>query len=259
MPSAPQLDSHVQVVTPENIAFEYRVASPFERGMALLIDVLVCLTTFATIFAVSLAIFGAAGVMGFGLAIGLIVAFALVWFYGGFFETVWNGQTPGKRALGLRVVQVDGRPINALQAVLRNFCRGFDMLPDFSHLLGLVAMTCNQRYQRVGDIVCGTMVVSEDRSLARRPANLADIDLTHVVNLLPANVYPSRSLTKVLVQYVDRRRVFGPARRAEIARHVGQMLVERYGLPPDTDHDTLLCSLYLRAHPADGANRLPVS
>ncbi len=243
-----QLDSHVLVVTPENIAFEYRVASPYERGMAFLIDVIIGIIVFALILLFSMLVFGTAGVFALGVAIGFVAAFLIFWFYGGFFETVWNGQTPGKRAMGLRVVQVDGRPINALQAVLRNFLRAFDAQPAFSHLLGLVAAASTKRYQRIGDIVCGTMVVSEDRSSARQPANLADINLQPVLDLLPANVLPSRNLAKVLVQYIDRRRVFGPARRAEIARHVGQLMVERYDLPPDTDHDLLLCALYHRAH-----------
>ncbi len=243
-----QLDSHVLVVTPENIAFEYRVASPYERGMAFLIDLVIGVILFALVSLLAAFVFGLAGVYSLSRAVQLIVAFFLLWFYGGFFETIMNGQTPGKRALGLRVVQVDGRPIDALQAVLRNFLRAFDAQPAFSHLLGLAAAASTKRYQRIGDIVCGTMVVSEDRSSARRPANLADINLQPMLDLLPANVVPSRNLAKVLVQYIDRRRVFGPARRAEIARHVGQLMVERYDLPPDTDHDLLLCALYHRAH-----------
>jgi len=60
------------------------------------------------------------GAGGVGLSVILVAWFGLSWFYGGFFETVWNGQTPGKRLLGLRVLTVEGQPINALQAVLRN-------------------------------------------------------------------------------------------------------------------------------------------
>ena len=53
----------------------------------------------------------------------------LFWFYGGLFETFWNGQTPGKRLLGIRVITLDGQPINALQAILRNVLRIVDAQP----------------------------------------------------------------------------------------------------------------------------------
>ena len=49
--------------------------------------------------------------------------FLVSWFYGGFFEAYWNGQTPGKRIMGLRVLSTNGRPINGYQAVLRNLLR----------------------------------------------------------------------------------------------------------------------------------------
>ncbi|MGI9456326.1 MAG: RDD family protein [Aeoliella sp.] len=242
-----QLDSHIRVVTPENIGFEYRVASPFERLVAYLIDFIIMCLVIGVVWLVSLLIFGAIGQFEMGIGIILIASFVVMWFYHGLFEVFWNGQTPGKRSMSLRVLRIDGRPINAGQAVLRNFLRAVDGLPMSTHLVGLVATACNPRYQRLGDLACGTMVVAEDRSRAAKFNEISDVILGPIHELLPPDAYPSRPLARAISRYVDRRRYFGPARRAEIARHVGQVLVEQYNLPPGIDHDALLCTLYQRA------------
>lgn len=252
-----QLDSHIRVLTPENIGFEYRVASPFERVVAYLIDCIIMALIIGVVSISALLVFGAIGSLGLGAGVMLIVWFLVAWFYGGLFETFWNGQTPGKRSLGMRVLGVDGRPINAGQAVLRNFLRvvdgfpfillfGIPWLPVPTSLVALVATSLNARYQRLGDLACGTMVVAEDRSRAAKFNEINDVILGPLEGLLPPSTAPSRSLARAISRYVDRRRYFGPARRAEIARHVGQVLVEHYNLPPGIDHDALLCALYQR-------------
>src|SRR5205085_11316372 len=158
--------TRIDVVTPENIAFQYEIAGPFRRLPAYLIDMLIRAVV------VELVILGAALTLGFigqgGLVmfIGAVVWFLMAWFYGGLFETFWNGQTPGKRVFGLRVLTIDGQPINALQAVLRNILRAVDGLPLMPlpvYMVGLVACAMNQKYQRLGDLACGTMVVVETK------------------------------------------------------------------------------------------------
>lgn len=257
-----QIDSHVQVVTPENIAFEYRVAGPFGRVMALLLDLTVLLLLYGAIAIGAMMLLGALGLPGVGQFFALVGVFLLYWFYGGFFEAVWNGQTPGKRMMGLRVLRTDGRPINALQAVLRNLLRLVDALPwayipqmiadEYpiiypTYLVALVCMTLTRRRQRVGDLAVGTMVVVEENSSFGRVPAPDEPGLEDLIERLPADFVPSRTLARALSHYVGRRRYFGPARRLEIAQHVGRPLVDKLGLPPDTNHDLLLCALYVRA------------
>ena len=244
---AQPIDSHIRVVTPENIGFEYRVASPFERLVAYLIDLLVMGLVIGLVGFAATLLLGLMGGLGLGYGVAMVTFFVVSWFYGGVFETFWNGQTPGKRSLGLRVLRTDGSPINAGQAVLRNFLRFVDSQPYFTHLVGLVASASTQRYQRLGDLACGTMVVAEDRTRAARFNDISDVLLSPVENLLPPDALPSRTLAKAISQYVDRRRYFGPARRAEIARHVGEVFAQRYNLPAGIDYDALLCVLYRRA------------
>ena len=85
------------------------------------------------------------------------------WGYGAFCEGVFNGQTPGKRSLSLRVVSEQGVPITGAQAVLRNLVGAVDGLIPFCYLIGLSSMLLTQKFQRLGDLAAGTMVIVEDR------------------------------------------------------------------------------------------------
>jgi len=176
-----------------------------------------------------------------------ITSFLIEWFYGGFFEIYWNGQTPGKWVMGIRVLTIDGRPINGLQAVLRNVLRGVELFPPTA----LVAMSCNQRFQRLGDLVCGTMVVIEERHWLTGVAKLEDPRAAKLAEYLPTDFRVSRSLARTLATYVERRRFFSQARRREVARHLGAPLLEEFEFRKDTSCDLLLCALYYRTFIAD--------
>ena len=132
---------------------------------------------------------------------GLLAWFLFDWFYGGLFETFWNGQTPGKRLMSIRVVSIDGQPIAGWQAVLRNFLRFVDGLPFFFgqaslfplYQLGLISSAMNERFQRLGDISSGTMVVVEE---GQRPYGMVRITEPGALELaarLPPGLQVSRS------------------------------------------------------------------
>ena len=147
MPKQDKLDSIIRVVTPENIGFEYRLAGPFRRLPAFLID-------FAIVAAINIAIFvifilTVAWTGGMGAFAMLVTWFAVFWFFGGICETLLNGQTPGKWLLGLRTLTYEGQPISALQAIFRNLMRAADLIMP---LLGLAVMMFNRRFQRLGEI-----------------------------------------------------------------------------------------------------------
>jgi uncharacterized RDD family membrane protein YckC len=260
------IDATLEVVTPENIAFHYQVAGPFRRLPAFLLDVCIRMAIFLS-FTMTLGFFGVlANLQGLTSALVIVAWFVLDWFYGGVLEIVFNGQTFGKRVMGLRVLTVDGEPITAVQAIMRNFLRFADMMPMLSlevfsisaaaymiptFVVALVTMTMNRRYQRLGDLVCGTVVVVEERSWLAGVAELEDPRAKQLANYVPADFRVSRTLARALSDYVDRRRYFSPARRREIARHVAAPLVVQFGFPLDTSYDLVLCALYYRAFIAD--------
>ena len=74
----------------------------------------------------------------------LVVLFSLEWGYYIFFESLWSGQTPGKRVMSLRAVKEAGVPLTAVDVVLRNLLRGADWLPAFN-VVGLVVMAFDGR------------------------------------------------------------------------------------------------------------------
>jgi uncharacterized RDD family membrane protein YckC len=95
-----------------------------------------------------------------GAAIVSLVLFTVNFFYFAAFETLWKGQTPGKRKLRLRVVRDGGHPIDGRSALVRNFLRTVDILPTF-YLVGIVALFLSRDGKRVGDLAAGTLVVRE--------------------------------------------------------------------------------------------------
>lgn len=241
------LDATIHVVTPENIAFEYRLAGPFRRLPAFLLDLCIQVTV---LIAVALALSFTVALASPGLAMFLIFVMALViwWFYGALFETLMNGQTPGKYVFGLRVLTDNGQPINGLQATLRNLLRAADLVVP---VVGLLVTTLSRKYQRLGDLVAGTMVIVEERQWLTGVAKLEDPRAIQLAAYLPPNFVVTRSLARSLATYVERRRFFTPPRRREVARHLAVPLLERFGLPSDTSYDLLLCALYYRTFIAD--------
>ncbi len=249
-----QIDTAIRVVTPENIAFRYTVAGPFRRLVAYLLDLLI---RFAVAWAGMMAVgfmSGIIGLPGLGFGMAAVLIFALIWFYGGLFEAFWNGQTPGKRALKIRVVTVDGQPVNAFQAILRNVLRAIDCQPFPFYQVGLWSASLNDRFQRLGDLACGTMVVLDEPNWFFGMMRVDEPEAIRLASQIPANFQTPRSLARSLAAYVQRRRFFPPGRRYEMAGHLGEPLVERLGLPPQTDHDLLLCALYHRTFITDRAD-----
>src|SRR5262245_19441982 len=241
------LDATTRVVTPENIAFEYRLAGPFRRLPAFILDACIQIAVLV-VMAILLSL--TIGWASFGLAMFILflLYFVIGWFYGVLFETFMNGQTPGKYVLGLRVLTDNGRPIDGMEATLRNLLRTADLV---IWLVGILVSTLNNKYQRLGDLVAGTIVVVEERQWLTGVAKLEDPRAIQLAAYLPPNFIVSRSLAKVLATYVERRRFFTPPRRREVARHLAIPLLERFSRPPDTSYDLLLCALYYRTLIAD--------
>src|ERR1700737_835047 len=82
----------------------------------------------------------------------ILFYFLLYWGYYSLFEAFWNGQTPGKRLLKIRVIKDSGRQITLFEALARNLLRVIDMLPSF-YLVGVITMLCNREQKRLGDLV----------------------------------------------------------------------------------------------------------
>lgn len=244
MQDVKQIDTTIEIITPENISFRYRAAGPFRRLPAFLIDLAIRATT-VFVIAITTAMFGVV-LQGLSVALFLVAVFLLTWFYGAFFETVMNGQTPGKRMTGLRVLTVDGRPIDGMQAVLRNLLRSLevDIFPVPTFIIGGVVAALNPRFQRLGDIAAGTIVVVEERKWLFGVSKLDDPRAAQLAAYIPANFVFTRTIRRALATYVERRRFFSAIRRREIARYLAEPMIDRLQLPSDTSYDLMLCAMY---------------
>lgn len=92
---------------------------------------------------------------------GLIVmGFLLLYGYFILFEIFWNGQTPGKRIIGIRVLKDSGRRLSAIESIGRNLLRIVDQLPGL-YAIGLLCAVLTKQNKRLGDLVAGSIVVRE--------------------------------------------------------------------------------------------------
>ena len=158
MTAEERLDTLQAVELAEGVEVQLRVAGPLPRMLAYTIDLLVCL---AVLLAVGLVLALVGWAIGGTVSVGLwmLTWFLIAWWYPVWFESGRRGATLGKRALGLRVVQTTGVPATFGQAVVRNFLRFIDIQPMPTGLVGLVACLASRRFQRLGDLAAGTVVV----------------------------------------------------------------------------------------------------
>ncbi|MCC7054663.1 MAG: stage II sporulation protein M [Gemmatimonadaceae bacterium] len=169
----PALDATVEVETPEQVVVSYTLAGIGTRGAAALVDLILMLLLSGSGWyaAASLArLFpGVAALADNWLRAAAILAqFCIIWGYFVVFEAVWDGQTPGKRLLGLRVVRNGGGGVDLGPSAARNLLRFVDFLP-FGYFAGMLTIIANQRNQRLGDLVAGTIVVRERLLRHARP------------------------------------------------------------------------------------------
>jgi len=150
------------IETPEHIGLEFPLASAGSRFLAIAIDTLIQFGAFvvlAVIAALTTRVFQQTA-LTWALAILLLIAFLLYYGYFALFEAIWSGQTPGKRAIRLRVMSTSGRPITFYDSLLRNLLRIVDQVPGF-YAVGLLAVFFTERNQRLGDLAADTVVVAE--------------------------------------------------------------------------------------------------
>ncbi len=178
------------------------------------------------------------------MAAVIILVFVLWSGYFAIFEWLWNGQTPGKRMLRLRVIREDGRPVTVWEAGARNLLRLFDMMPFPFYSIGLVSVFMSERDQRVGDFVAGTVVVRERETQAPTFAEVfnaptSDVALRRsfkpVMFTGDANAL-SESEIEVVETFLRRRWELADAPRQWMAWRVATPIL--YKLKPDFDRET---------------------
>lgn len=239
-----RVTARVSVDTSEQIQFTYELAGPGPRALAYLVDLSIRAGgVLAAVLVISLATGWAAPGLTSGLA--LLVLFAVEWGYHTIVEWLWNGVTPGKKALGIRVVRTDGVAIDFVRSAMRNLLRAADIFPLF-YAAGLATMLAGGSFRRLGDLAADTMVIREE------PARLRDLpplprDAVHV----PSGSVRSLSLKErdlaLIDEFFRRRHLFSRDRARELAEILARPAAARLGLG-DRDPELVLAGLLVAGH-----------
>lgn len=218
------------IATPERVSFTYQLAGLGSRFIALLLDTIILAVAFIVMIMVGAAI----GLSGTAAGVLLLIATTAVSnAYFIFFEGLWSGQTPGKKAARLRAVGESGQPITFEQAMMRNLVRNVDFLPFF-YGIGIIALFANGRGKRLGDLAAGTVVVRERASLSLSrlvamsehtmavthaalpgPAGPAAVDTSYVRQRAVRDLDPA--LRDFVTAYASRRNRLAEPYRASLA------------------------------------------
>jgi uncharacterized RDD family membrane protein YckC len=224
------------LVTPEAVVLDLPTASPGTRVLARLLDVLITLVVFYAL----VVLVGTAGILG-GTVSFIVSAFGLVaaiLAYPVLMEGLWGGRTPGKAALGLRVVRTDGAPIGLVQAALRGALGLVEVWGTLGSL-GFIVMLFSSRDQRLGDMAAGALVLRERQGRALRPVELLvppgceQLVMTLDVGAMSADDY------ELVRSFLVRWRDFAGPQRVAVAATVAGPLWQRFrhpipaGLGPD--------------------------
>lgn len=245
------MDRSVSVRTPESIAFSYELAGLGSRFLALAIDVAI-----QTLIVIGIFWAFAAGGAGYSvrnsapvssraavsIAIAIIVALLFLIYFGYFilFEAFWNGQTPGKRALHIRVVRDGGFPADFGSCAIRNLVRVGEVALGAYAVSAVVALLSPEN-KRLGDMAAGTIVVREDR--APSLAGLIEAqDRASAQTGAPSLLSPEEHA--LVDRYVARRGGMMPAHRALLASQIAARVRPRISRDLQAlDDDELLTKL----------------
>lgn len=242
------MEQYAASATPDHIELEFELAGPGARGGAVIVDTILMIL----------------GFIGFVLALGLtgtlfdslddrsaiwlislvsIVFFLVQWSYFILFEFWLNGQTPGKKLFGLRVVRDNGLPAGPREIVVRNLLRAADFMPS-GYMIGGLAAFYSKRGKRLGDMAAGTMVVRESRSLsdgshddwsAQWVAKLERGDSRHALTLSTGQI--DMQTLAVMDQFRGRAFLLPDEKRAELAWKLVSQHLSHFDLDPDVVYD----------------------
>ena len=256
------MSREVTIVTPENVSVTYQLSGIGSRFLALALDTILQFLASVALILVAMyialrmtinwvqveeAVRAKSTWVFAGMMIGV---FLIAWGYFIFFETIWNGQTPGKRLVRLRVVREGGQPVDLACAATRNLMRYLDFLPAL-YTVGLISIFFSPRYKRLGDYAAGTIVVKErsphlvrikSRTEPRHGVSSASaLGVVSIDALSPSDLAAVR-------RFAERREELPLETQEQVARTLAAPIMAKLGLAPPPDpnfsHADFLEALY---------------
>lgn len=248
------MERSIDVATGESVVFSYELAGLGSRFLAVFIDMLIQTVVFiAALIALTLLASGVPGgpaasspqaaKIGHAIVIGLAFFAIFMLFFGYFilFEWLWQGRTPGKRLLGIRVVRDGGFPVDFVSSVIRNVVRILEAGLGF-YAVSAISTILSPQNRRLGDMAAGTIVVRDERYVrAYAPSEGEGLADDPVVRDL------SPEQRDLIRQYGARRLGLNADARAKVAATIAASVRPKLGASYEhLDDDTLLA--YLAQH-----------
>ncbi|MEM8505908.1 MAG: RDD family protein [Cyanobacteria bacterium P01_D01_bin.1] len=251
------LFNHIKIRTPESVELEFSLAGIGSRAVALMIDYLVLGLGLALLLWLGVFVMYQLGQQDALLAIDVetlqlwvIAIFSLLLFglYVGYFvgfETLWYGQTPGKRYAKIRVIRDDAQPVRLFQTTLRAIARPVDDIL----FVGFFFILFGKQEKRIGDWLAGTLVVQMDSRSATKGIQISEQAKAISPSLLNTinfdRISPDNFAT--IREYLRRRGMMTPKARIDISTQLAHGLkdrVELEQLPTEVAPETFLESIY---------------
>ena len=247
------ISNQLSIDTPELVSIEMPIAGIGSRFIAVLVDYLILTVGGFALALILIVVFAAVHVFAHWsenwiMAFVFILMFLANWGYFAIFEAFWNGRTPGKRAVKIRVIHRSGRAMSFLEALARNLVRFVDYLPGF-YAVGVISIFLSKQNQRLGDMVAGTLVVHDREIDTPHWGEMGNRTFTASTFALPAAenspmapphlsvVLPTPSLAKltgtdlqVLEGFFARRLDMELSVRAVLAQRIAAALCAKSGL-----------------------------
>jgi len=218
-------EDRLRIDTPEGVELELTLAGLGSRVGAAAIDgVILAIATIVVLIAVVM--IGSASVSAdmFSLVIGFgaLLVFVIIFGYYLLFETLNSGRTPGKSALGIRVIRADGTPLGFGAVAIRTLLRMVDSLPAF-YATGIVSILATPHNQRVGDLAAGTVVIRD-----RASGSLATSGLIGTEDLARLPRWDTSALNDedvaLLRRFAERRTALTEQSRSDLADVIADRL-----------------------------------
>ena len=218
-----KLSLEMQIETPENVILTYQLAGPAQRYLAYLIDLMIRM---AALFGLMMFVTPMLSIVLPGTAVGLflVMMFLNTWGYYTISEGFFKGQSIGKHLCGIRVIRDGGYPITFWPAVMRNLVRSADSIMFYG--IGITSMLLTRRFQRLGDLAAGTVVIQErSMKLPRKPVILDKIkplDKNEIGSFLPRD-----EVLSLIDEFIGRRHVLTYERGHALAGILAENLAKR--------------------------------
>jgi uncharacterized RDD family membrane protein YckC len=229
----------LRMETPEQVELDLELAGLGSRFLAVLVDLFwkAALTlVLGLLVAVVVALFAGPGQFdrpSMVLIAAVVAAVYALWLgYAIYFEVKWNGQTPGKWAVGIRAIRDGGAPVDFRAACVRNLLAMADFLPVF-YLLGALLVLLTTRRQRLGDMAAGTLVIRERVvSLGADPIEELTEHATDEYAFTTAQLANLTTADRtVLREFLRRYDTMVPSSARRLALTLGEKFVKKTGYP----------------------------